>query len=90
MIKNKKILFIIILAVVALTLGACTGRRVVATGWSGITVNEETIYFSYGPHAYALNLKNGAQQWQFPAEPINGVDFYAAPILADPRRSTAL
>ncbi len=83
MIKNKKILFIIILAVLALTLGACTGRRVVATGWSGITVNEETVYFSYGPHAYALNLKNGAQQWQFPAEPINGVDFYAAPVLAD-------
>jgi len=83
MIKNKKILFIIILAVVALTLGACTGRRVVATGWSGITVNEETVYFSYGPHTYALNLKNGAQQWQFPVEPINGVDFYAAPVLAD-------
>ena len=83
MIKNKKILFIIILAVVALTLGACTGRRVVATGWSGITVNEETVYFSYGPHAYALNLKNGTQQWQFPAEPINSVDFYAAPVLAD-------
>ena len=83
MIKNKKILFIIILAVVALTLGACTGRRVIATGWSGITVNEETVYFSYGPHAYALNIKNGAQQWQFPAEPINNVDFYAAPVLAD-------
>jgi outer membrane protein assembly factor BamB len=83
MIKNKKFLFIIILAIVALTLGACSGRRVVATGWSGITVTEETVYFSYGPHAYALNLKNGAQQWQFPAEPINGVDFYAAPVLAD-------
>jgi len=81
MIKNKKFLFIIILAVAALTLGACSGRRIVATGWSGITVNEETVYFSYGPQAYALNLKNGAQQWQFPAEPINGVDFYAAPVL---------
>ena len=83
MIKNKKVLFIIILAVVALTLGACTGRRVVATGWSGITVNEETVYFSYGPHAYALNLKNGAKQWQYPAEAANGVDFYAAPVLAE-------
>ena len=83
MIKNKKFLFIIILAVVALTLGACSGRRVIATGWSGITVIEETVYFSYGPQAYAVNLKNGAQQWQFPAEPINGVDFYAAPVLAD-------
>ena len=83
MIKNKKFLFIIILAVVALSLGACSGRRVVASGWSGTTVNEETVYFSYGPHAYALNLKNGALQWQFPAEPISGTDFYAAPVLTD-------
>jgi outer membrane protein assembly factor BamB len=83
MIKNKKFLLIILMAVVALTLGSCTGRRVVATGWSGITVNEETVYFSYGPQAYALNLKNGALQWQYPAEPINNVDFYAAPVLAD-------
>lgn len=83
MIKNKKILFIIILAVIALSLSACSGRRIVATGWSGITVHEETVYFSYGPHAYSLNLKNGAEQWKFPAEAINGVDFYAAPVLAD-------
>ena len=83
MIKNKKILFIIILAVIALSLSACSGRRIVATGWSGITVNEETVYFSYGPHAYSLNIQNGAKQWQFPAEAINGVDFYAAPVLAD-------
>jgi outer membrane protein assembly factor BamB len=80
---NKKYLLIIILAVLALTLGACSGRRVVATGWSGMTVNEETVYFSYGPHAYALNLTNGTQRWQFPDEPINGADFYAAPVLAD-------
>jgi len=71
------------MAVVALTLGSCTGRRVVATGWSGITVHEEIVYFSYGPQAYALNLKNGALQWQYPAEPINNVDFYAAPVLTD-------
>jgi outer membrane protein assembly factor BamB len=83
MINNKRILIILILAVVALTLGACSGRRVIATGWSGVTVREETAYFSYGPHAYALNLQNGFPQWQFPAEPRNGVDFYAAPVLAD-------
>jgi outer membrane protein assembly factor BamB len=80
---KKKYILIIILAALALTLGACTGRRVIATGWSGITTTEETVFFSYGPHAYALNLKNGAQEWQFPREPITGEDFYAAPVLAD-------
>ncbi len=80
---NKKYILIILLAAIALTLGACSGRRVSATGWSGITTMEDTIYFSYGPHAYALNMKNGNQQWQFPNEAINGADFYAAPVLAD-------
>ena len=82
MTKMKKLLFITILAALALGLGACTGRRVVASGWSGVTVDEETVYFSYGPQAYAVSLKNGAQKWQYPAEPISGVDFYAAPVLS--------
>ena len=83
MTKNKKYILIILLAAIALTLGACSGRRVIATGWSGITTAEDTVYFAYGPHAYALNLKNGALVWQFPREAINGADFYAAPVLAD-------
>jgi len=53
---NKKIFFIILLAVLALTLGACSGnRRVAATGWSGITTKGDVVYFSYGPHAYAMH-----------------------------------
>jgi outer membrane protein assembly factor BamB len=81
---NKKHLLIIILSIVAISLGACTGgRRIVASGWSGVTVGEETAYFSYGPHAYAINLATGTQQWQYPAEPNNNEDFYAAPVLAD-------
>lgn len=80
---NKKYILIVLLAAISLTLGACTGRMIAATGWSGITTVEDTVYFSYGSHTYALNLKNGAQQWQFPIEPINGSEFYAAPVLAD-------
>ncbi|MCJ7735167.1 MAG: PQQ-binding-like beta-propeller repeat protein [Anaerolineales bacterium] len=83
MIKNKRTLFILIIVIVALTLGACTGQRVSATGWSGITLQEETVFFSHGSHAYAVNLKNGALQWQYPVETENGVEFYAAPVFAD-------
>lgn len=79
MTKMKKLLMITILALLALGLGACTGRRIVAAGWSGVTATEDTAYFSYGPQAYAVSLKNGSQKWLYPAEPINGVDFYAAP-----------
>jgi len=81
MTKIKKILLITLLALLALALGACSGRRIVAAGWSGVTATEETVYFSYGPQAYAVSLNNGVQKWQYPAEPINGVDFYAPPIL---------
>lgn len=80
MTKMKKLLFIIILALLALGLGACTGRRVIASGWSGVTTDQETAYFSYGPQAYAVTLKNGSQIWQYPVEP-NGIEFYAAPAL---------
>lgn len=79
MTNMKKLSIIIILILLALGLGACTGRRVVVSGWSGVTTDEDTVYFSYGPQAYAVSLKNGAQKWQYPVEPINGVDFYAAP-----------
>ena len=81
MTKMKKLLIITILALLALGLGACTGRRVVASGWSGVTTDQESAYFSYGPQAYAVSLKNGTQQWVYPIEPITGVDFYAAPAL---------
>jgi outer membrane protein assembly factor BamB len=80
---TKKHFFILILAVLALTLGACSGRRIAATGWAGVTVAEETVYFSYGPYAFALNLNNGSQKWQFPNDQENNADFYAAPILVD-------
>jgi outer membrane protein assembly factor BamB len=79
--KSKKLVFIILLVLLALGLGACSGRRIVAAGWSGVTSTEDTVYFAYGPQAYAISLNNGVQQWQYPAEPINGVDFYAAPAL---------
>ena len=81
MTKMKKPLLIILLVLLALGLGACTGRRVVTAGWSGVTADEDSVYFSYGPQAYAVSLANGVQQWQYPIEPITGLDFYASPVL---------
>lgn len=83
MFKNKKITILIILVLTAFALGACGGRRIVASGWSGITVEEETVFFSYGPQTYAVNLDNGSLKWAFPGEIVTGLDFYAAPVLAE-------
>lgn len=81
MTKMKKLFFILILVVLALGMGACTGRRVVTSGWSGITVNEDTIYLASGPQVYAVALKNGTQIWRYPSEANTGVNFYAPPVL---------
>jgi outer membrane protein assembly factor BamB len=90
MTKSKKILFITLIATLALGLGACSGRRIVAAGWSGVTVDEDTVFFSYGPQAYAVSLSGGIQQWLYPAEPVTGVDFYAAPVLTPDREQLIL
>jgi outer membrane protein assembly factor BamB len=79
----KKYFLILLLALIVISLSACTGRRVAATGWSEITIKEDIVYFSYGPQVYALNVKNGAEQWVYPVETETGVDFYAAPVFAD-------
>jgi outer membrane protein assembly factor BamB len=81
MTKNKKFLFIALLAILALGLGACSGRRIVAAGWSGVTTDEDSVYFAYGPEVYAVSLGSGIQQWSYPAEPDIDVSFYAAPVL---------
>ncbi|MCD4803800.1 MAG: PQQ-like beta-propeller repeat protein [Anaerolineales bacterium] len=79
----KKYFLIILLALIALSLSSCTGQRVAATGWSEITIKEDIVYFSYGPQVYALNVKNGAQQWIYPVETETGKDFYAAPVFTE-------
>ena len=79
----KRNLIILLIVLFALTLGACSGRRVVASGWPGITTKEDTVYLSFGPQMYALNLNNGFQKWVYPEEAISGLDFYAAPVFAD-------
>jgi outer membrane protein assembly factor BamB len=80
--KMKKLLLITSIALLALGLGACTGRRVIASGWSGITTDAETAYFAYGPQTYAVSLKNGVQKWQYPSSDEEAIEFYAAPVFS--------
>ena len=79
-----KLLFIILaLAAFSLALSACTGGRVLASGWPGINADEETAYIAFNQHVYAVNLTNGMEKWRFPAEPDNKITFYAPPSLTD-------
>ncbi len=80
--KNKSILTILTILVIAIILSACTGgRTVVASGWASVIADEETAYFAYNNFVYAINLANGSERWRYPAEPDAGVTFYSTPVL---------
>jgi outer membrane protein assembly factor BamB len=81
--KKKHILLLITLLIFILALTACSGRSMVASGWAGITADEETAYIAFGNYIYAINLSNGTQRWKFPAEADAKITFYATPSLTE-------
>lgn len=83
---NMKRTSIILLLLITIAISACTGgagRRVVASGWAGITADEETAYLAYNTHVYAVNLTNGTERWRYPTEPDAGITFYSKPALSE-------
>ncbi len=80
---KKNLFLILVVLVLALTLSSCSGRTLTASGWSGLTADEETAYLAAGPQIYAINLKNGSLKWVYPAEATNGISFYADPVLTE-------
>jgi outer membrane protein assembly factor BamB len=81
--KNKFLLVILTLIALSLTLSACAGGRLQASGWPGISADDETAYVAFNQQVYAINLTNGLQQWSYPEEINNNITFYAAPSLTE-------
>lgn len=80
----KKYLFILItLLALSLTISACSGRRLSASGWPGLTTDQDTAYLAAGQFVYAVNLDNGNLRWKFPTEAQDGVTFFGAPALTE-------
>ena len=77
--KNKTLIIFLILIALALSLSACTGGQLMASGWPGISADEENAYVAFNQKVYAINLVNGLEQWSFPKEVDNNITFYAAP-----------
>ena len=84
---KKFLVLILILVVVTLSLSACSGsgRRLSASGWAGLTADQDTAYLAAGAQVYAVNLNNGSLKWQYPVEidAKSDASFYAAPVLTD-------
>jgi outer membrane protein assembly factor BamB len=81
--KNKSLIVILALMALSLVLSACAGGQLQASGWPGISANNETAYVAFNQHVYAINLTNGLEQWRYPEEADNNITFYAAPSLTD-------
>jgi outer membrane protein assembly factor BamB len=81
--KKNFILVILTLTILVISLSACAGGQMMASGWPGITADDETAYIAFNQHVYAVNLTNGLEQWRYPVEPDKDVTFYAAPSLTD-------
>jgi outer membrane protein assembly factor BamB len=80
--KLKFLSLITILFIGATVLSACTGGATVASSWPGLTIDAETAYVAYNRSVHAINLSNGTQKWQYPAEPDNKVTFYSDPAIS--------
>jgi outer membrane protein assembly factor BamB len=81
--KRYRVILTLLILFMSIFLGACSGSRVTASSWPGITVNEDTVYLSYNQHVYALQLENGLQRWKFPAEADRTATFFATPTITE-------
>ncbi|MEY2818509.1 MAG: hypothetical protein RL275_1972 [Chloroflexota bacterium] len=78
----KKINFVILLALGAVLLSACTGgRAALVNTWAGLTADGEQAYLSSGSHVYAVDVQTGKEVWRYPEETDNNIIFYANPVL---------
>jgi outer membrane protein assembly factor BamB len=87
--KRKINITFLLLVVIALsfTLSACTGSAAsTASGWAGLTTDEDTAYIAFNAQVVAVNLTNGTERWRFPAEPDSKITFYADPALTEDGR----
>ncbi len=80
---KKYLLILITILALSITVSACSGRRLTASGWPGLTTDEDTAYLAAGQHVYAINLDNGSLLWKFPTEAQNDVTFFGTPAMTD-------
>ncbi|GAB4542227.1 MAG: hypothetical protein Fur002_12110 [Anaerolineales bacterium] len=82
--KTKRLTWIAVLALLtAALLSACSGGSQTSTNWHGLSADADRAYLSNGGFVFAVDLKNGAQLWRFPAEADSKLMFYAAPVLTE-------
>jgi outer membrane protein assembly factor BamB len=77
---KKKIIIIIMFVMLALSLSACSGM-LNASGWPGISGDEDSVYVAYANQVYALRLKDGSLNWRYPEKVEAARTYYANPAI---------
>jgi len=78
--KTKKLILILLLALGALLLSACTGQTPSNT-WHGLAADADRAYVSTGSFIYAVDLRNGSEVWRYPPKADSKLLYFANPIL---------
>jgi len=79
--KTKKIILILLLALGALLLSACSGAGAAANTWHGLAADADRAYVSAGSLIYAVDLKTGSEVWRYPPKVDANILFFANPVL---------
>ncbi|MEX2144179.1 MAG: PQQ-binding-like beta-propeller repeat protein [Anaerolineales bacterium] len=82
--KKKHLLTLIPLIALSLFLSAC-GSSVAAGSWPGLSFDEarSLVYVANNQAVHALQIENGLERWQFPAEPQGAFTTHASPEMTD-------
>ena len=80
--KRKRILLVLTVLILGSLLSACAGG-VVASGWPGLTVVEDTAYLAFNTQIYAIDIATGRPRWSFPQEADNNLTFYSDPEMTE-------
>lgn len=78
--KQPKILFLVVIALLSLTLVSCiSGSAQLARGWSGTTIHDGVIYVgAVDGRVMAINSSTQSQKWSYPIDP--PATIYTTPI----------
>jgi len=78
--KKKRFGVILLFALLAVILTACTGGTQ-SNSWSGVLLTEEYVYYAGGNLVSALRADSGNVAWQYPEKTSAQRLFYAEPVL---------
>ncbi len=82
--KLKTLLILSMVLLLSVLLSGCSASAMSANSWAGLSADAETAYLANGSFVYAIDLKNGSQIWQYPAESADTKEaYFATPVLTD-------